>query len=146
MKTILIVFTLLFLISNAFANEDEDSKILENYAKEDRNKIIELGYNIYSITIFSKASKALEHVNKEGRDKVLVDKTYDRRGDSYNIIVPGHGLLNIDPVSSNPYGTSREYQRSETTKHDYYPRWIHAPFNPTRFPGSWHGRGHRGRR
>lgn len=114
MKRIKLIIFLLFAItifSNHGVYADED-KILETYAKEDRAKVMALGFDIYSINTFSRASHAIEHINQVGRDKVLVDKTFDRKGNSYNIIVPGTGILTRDPATYNSYGTSRERAQS----------------------------------
>lgn len=136
-KFLLIMIFSIFIVSNSFAEitESDANLILENYAKEDRNEIIDVGLDIYSITIFSKAIKALEYVTKHGRENVLVDKTVDKNGDSYNIIVPG--MLKVDLVSSNPYGGS-EYYRDQRKNIDVGKRawnrffWNGAAFNPLR--------------
>lgn len=139
-----LVLIFLFIPAIALCSEKEASMILEQYAKEDREKVLETGLNIYSLDIYSKASKALEAVNKLGREKVLVDKTFDKNGDSYNIIVPG--TVKIEKVSSNPYGTSRNYEPSHKTdieKGLWYSNFMYnAKFNPYR-PATSNRRGRR---
>jgi hypothetical protein len=141
----LIVLIFLFIPTLAICSEQEASLVLEQYAKEDREKILEIGLNIYSINIFSKATKAIETINMLGREKVLVDKTFDKNGDSYNIIVPGS--LNIEKISSNPYGGNDSYNiqhRKDIGKGLWYSYFMsNVSFNPLRPASRLRGRGKR---
>lgn len=111
------LFVLIFLASNAFAETENDAgSILENFAKQDKHRVSEMGLNIYSIDTFSRATSALALVHQLGRDKVLVDKTFDKNGDSYNIVIPGK--LESTSVWSNSYGTSRDFYRKNQENGD----------------------------